>query len=250
MSPKFRLVSALVGALALGALAIGAAPASAEWFGDLYLGGAVTQSDDLTARGSLNGAPFEITARDLRFDSSVMGGGRVGYWFGPLPFGLALDVSYFEPNVSSQTVNTNVSIGGTNANVGQLSFGRLDLAVTDLAFELMVRWPGLLASPQFPNGRLQPYVTAGPAVFFVTAKDSNNFGPPDHQTSTDVSLGLQAGFGTTWMITPHVGVFGEYRFTHFSPQFDFDTSLPGFTRTTVKTDVNTHHVLFGVTFRF
>ncbi len=240
----------LVTVAVLAALAVGAAPASAEWFGDLYLGGAFTQDHDLTAKGSVNGTSFAATAQDLRFDSSVMGGGRFGYWLTALPFGFALDVSYFEPTVSAQSVNTNVSLGGTSANVGPLSFGKVNLSVVDLSFDLMLRWPGLLASPQFPNGRLQPYVGAGPALFFVTAKDSTDFGPPDHQSSSDTVLGVKAGFGTTWLFTPNLGLFAEYRYTHFSPTFDFNTNLPGFSRTKVETDVNTHHVLFGVTFRF
>src|SRR5438093_11784280 len=109
MGAKRLLVTVVV---LLVASAVGAVPASAEWFGDLYLGGAFTQNDDLTAKGSFNGTPFELTARDLRFDSSVTGGGRFGYWFEALPWlGLGLDVSYFAPNVSSQHVDTNVKLG-------------------------------------------------------------------------------------------------------------------------------------------
>jgi len=241
----------LVTVALLGVLAVSAVPAGAEWFGDLYLGGAFTQNSDLTATGSFNGSSFEITGRDLRFDSSVTGGGRLGYWFETLPWlGLGLDIAYFAPNVSRQTVDTSVKLGGVAANVGPLQFDNVKLDVTDVSFDLMLRWPGLVASPQFPKGRLQPYLTVGPAVFLTTAKDSTNFGPPSDQSSHDTSLGVKAGFGTTWMLTPNIGIFGEYRFTHFHPTFDFDTNAPGFSTTKVETDVNTHHVLFGVTFRF
>ena len=241
----------LVTAVVLVALAVGAAPASAEWFGDLYVGGAFTQNDDLKAKGSFNGTRFELTARDLRFDSSATGGGRVGYWFEALPWlGLGVDVAYFAPNVSSQNVDTTVKLGAVSANVGQVSFDKVKLDVTDVSFDLMLRWPGLVASPQFPKGRLQPYLTVGPAVFFATAKDSTNFGPPNDQSSHDTSIGVKAGVGTTWMLTPNIGIFGEYRFTHFSPKFEFDSGIAGFSKTKVETDVNTHHVLVGVTFRF
>ena len=232
-------------------LTLGLAPASAEWFGDLYLGGSFTQDHDLTAKGTVNGTPFEIVGQNLRFDSSIMGGGRFGYWFNAVPWlGLGLDVSHFDPNVSSQTVNTSVTLAGVGANIGPTSFSRVDLSVTDISFDLMLRWHGILASSQFPKGRLQPYITAGPAVFIATAKDSTNFGPPDNQSRTDTSVGAKVGVGTTWMITPNIGIFGEYRFTHFSPTFDFNTQIPGFSKTKVETDVNTHHVLVGVTFRF
>ena len=240
-----------VTAVLLVVFAVGAGPASAEWFGDLYLGGAFTQNDDLTAKGSFNGSPFELTARDLRFDSSVTGGGRLGYWFEALPWlGLGLDVAYFAPNVSSQNVDTTVKLAGVSTNVGQVSFDKLKLDVTDVSFDLMLRWPGLVASSQFPKGRLQPYLTVGPAVFLVTAKDSTNFGTPNNQSRHDTTVGVKAGFGTTWMLTPNIGLFGEYRFTHFSPKFEFDSDVAGFSKTKVETDVNTHHVLVGVTFRF
>ena len=197
------------------------------------------------------GGPFELTARDLRFDSSVTGGGSLGYWFEALPWlGLGIDVAYFAPSVSSQNVETTVKLAGVSANVGSLAFDKMKLDVTDVSFDLLLRWPGLVASSQFPKGRLQPYLTVGPAVFLATAKDSTNFGPPNNQSSHDTSVGVKAGAGTTWMLTPNIGIFGEYRFTHFSPKFDFDTEVPGFSRTQVETDVNTHHVLVGVTFRF
>src|SRR5262249_7803052 len=146
--------------------------------------------------------------------------------------------------------DTTVKFGGLSANVGQVSFDKVKLDVTDVSFDLMLRWPGLVASPQFPKGRLQPYLTVGPAVFFATAKGSPNVRPPGNQTHHDTTVGVKAGVGTTWMITPHIGIFGEYRFTHFSPKFDFDSDVPGFSKTKVETDVNTHHVLVGVTFRF
>src|SRR5262245_22377778 len=243
-----RLLGAVV--LLVG-LAVGAVPASAEWFADLYVGGAFTQNNDLKAKGSFNGTPFELTANDLRFDSSVTGGGRLGYWFEALPWlGLGLDVAYFAPNVASQNVDTTVKVGGISANVGQLSFDKVKLDVTDVSFDLMLRWPGLVASAQFPKGRLQPYLTVGPTIFLATAKDSTNFGSPNNQSSHDTSVGVKAGVGTTWMLTPHIGIFGEYRFTHFSPKFEFDNDVAGFSKTKVETDVNTHHVLVGVPFRF
>lgn len=221
-------------------------PASAEWFGDLYIGGAFTQNHDVTARFTFAGVSADVTGRDLRFNNSVMGGGRFGYWFDLVPFGLGLDVSYFQPNISAQTVNFAVN----GVGVGPGPSDKIDLSVVDISFDFMVRWPGLLASERFPKGRLQPYFTGGPAIFIATAKDSTNFGLPSNQSSTDTSLGLKVGTGLTWLITPNLGVFAEYRFTHFSPEFGFDVAAPGFSKTTVKTDLNTHHLLMGLGVRF
>jgi opacity protein-like surface antigen len=194
---------------------------AAEWFGDLYLGGAFTQSHDLTANFTGFGIPTANTGLDVHFDASVVGGGRFGYWFNVAPYGFGLEVSHFQPNISPQT-NAFTSNG---VRLGTIRIDTVKLSVTEISFDLMLRWPGLIASPQYQNGRLQPYVSLGPAVFIATANDSTNFGPPNDQTKTDRSVGLKAGIGTTWLITQNMGVFGEYRFTHFSPEFEFQNAL-------------------------
>src|SRR6266480_6985317 len=74
--------------------------------------------------------------------------------------------------------------------------------------------------------------------------------PPNDQSNTDTSLGLKAGIGATWFVTQNMGVFGEYRFTHFSPEFEFQNTFPGNTKLKVHTDINTNHLLIGVSFRF
>jgi len=43
-------------------------------------------------------------------------------------------------------------------------------------------------------------------------------------------------------------MFGEYRFTHFSPEFTFRDDVLGNAK--LSTDVNTHYLLVGVSFRF
>jgi opacity protein-like surface antigen len=45
----------------------------------------------------------------------------------------------------------------------------------------------------------------------------------------------------------NIAIFSEYRFTHVSPSFSFDTA--GGTRNADIT-FNTHHVVVGVSFRF
>ena len=223
-----------------------AAPVAAEWFGDLYLGGAFTQGHDLTANLTVFGTPVANTGQDVHFDTSVVGGGRFGYWFTVAPYGFGLEVSHFQPSISPQT-NAFTSNG---VSVGTIRTDTVKLSVTEISFDLMLRWPGLIASPLFPQGRLQPYVSLGPAVFIATANDSTNFGPPNDQSNTDTSVGLQVGIGATWFVTQNMGVFGEYRFTRFSPEFEFQNTLPGRSKLKVNTDINTNHLLIGVSFRF
>ena len=79
------------------------APASAEWFGDLYLGGALTGTQDIDAD--------VVRFRNVRFDTSLAVGGRGGYWFEDFDYlGLALDVVHFRPDVGAQTVQSDQGV--------------------------------------------------------------------------------------------------------------------------------------------
>jgi opacity protein-like surface antigen len=234
-----RRTSPLLGLMALLAFA---APASAEWFGDLYLGGAFTSTHDVDTNFPTTGGL--VTTQDVTFDSSFAGGFRGGYWFpfalGPLNFGVGLDVSHFAPNVSRQTRTfcNSVCVSG--------EFDDFDLSVWVIGFDAMLRYP-LMKSAQFPNGQLQPYVTLGPAIFRAHAEDSTNF-EPSNQSDTDTSVGVKVGVGAAWQFTKNIAAFGEYRFTHFSPEFTFRDDVLG--KATVSTDINTHYLLGGVSFRF
>ncbi len=221
-------------------LTIAAIPASAEWFADFHVGPAFTQSEDVNT----NTAGIKIKLKNVDFDNSASYGGRFGHWFQAWPYlGLALDVSHFRPNVSRQTV-TATALG---VSIPGFPLASIDAQVTEISFDAMLRYP-LLPTKEIPNGQLQPYFTLGPGIFIARAKDSTNFAPPSHQSKTDTSAGVKVGTGVAWLFQRNVGLFGEYRFTHFSPDFTFTTT--GIGRTKVETDVNTHRVIFGISYRF
>jgi hypothetical protein len=83
------LVILLIGS---GATAIFARPASAEWFLDAYGGASFTADADVSIRD-------DVTVDDtIKFDTELMGGGRLGYWLEGLRWlGVAGDISYFAP---------------------------------------------------------------------------------------------------------------------------------------------------------
>jgi opacity protein-like surface antigen len=215
-------------------------PASAEVFIDPYIGGAFTEKNDLDISPPLGS---RVTVRDVTFDASFATGLRVGYWLpfalGPLNFGFGVDVSYFSPDISAQTRDF-----CTGFCVSR-NFADFDLLAWTIGFDAMLRYP-LLKSADFPNGRLQPYFTIGPAVFVAHAEDNGNF-TPSNQDDTDASVGVKLGLGVTWLFTRNIGIFGEYRYTHFSPEFTFND--PG-GNAKLSTDINTHYVIVGASFRF
>ena len=242
-----RTRSLLLVVAVLAWLAIAPRPASAELFADIHLGAAVTGSNDVTA----SALGVEETALDVDFDTSFSIGGRAGYWFEapplrgvPLNFGLALDISHFSPDIDTQVV-TFIDPGGPDVAV----LPAIDLSVTAISFDLMLRWP-LIVSREFPRGQLQPYFSIGPAIFVTSADDSLNFDPPG-QSDTDASIGVKLGLGAAWLVFKNVAVFGEYRFTHFSPEFEFSDDVGGVPiPVKLETDVNTHSFLVGPSYRF
>jgi hypothetical protein len=201
--------------IVFGSIVIADRPASAEWFLDGYGGVSMTADADVTVR---NGQTFDDK---VEFDTEGMGGGRLGYWLDGLRWlGLAVDVSYFTPAGEGTTVETR-------------------LEVVPISPLVMFRLP-LLESPQFPNGRLQPYAGAGPG-FFINSVKVDVPGLPEESTDWQFELGVDARVGITFMITPTIGTFVEGRYTWFS-------SNPGGRST--EFDIETVHVAGGFTIRW
>src|SRR2546426_11523606 len=93
---RIRTLTALI--VTITGLAV-AAPASAEWFVDLYIGGAFSEKHDGDTQFVPSGA--QVSTLDVSFNNSVTGGLRGGYWLpfdvGPLHFGFGGDFSHIAP---------------------------------------------------------------------------------------------------------------------------------------------------------
>jgi hypothetical protein len=235
----------LIVAVVLALLSVGPGRASAEVVFDLYFGGAFTFYNDLTARF---GDTFQVL-EDVRYDDSIVGGARIGYWFDRpvvdrLTVGLGLDVFHFTPDVDFQIVDGAQTSGGL-ALAGEFTAFPIDISVVGVGLDLMFRWP-LMPSREFPRGRLQPYLTIGPAVFFSEIEDSDNFSPA-RQSDSDTTLGFKLGTGLAWYLVPNLALFGEWRFTYFSPEWNVtDNGVSG----KLETDISTFYLLVGLSLRF
>jgi opacity protein-like surface antigen len=71
-------------------------------------------------------------------------------------------------------------------------------------------------------------------------------GFPDF-SDEQVNVGLDAKAGLSIDITEKISGFTEYRFTYFNPEYD--DSFAG-QKVEIETDFYTHHILFGISFRF
>lgn len=220
-------------------------PASAEWAGEIYGGVAKTSKADVTDTSSLG---LTATVTDVKLDASGTVGGRIGYWFpefaGLASFGMGLDAFVFGADIDQQTVP--VQFGGFS---GTGTLNRVDVEVLGIGFDVLKLRLHLSKSEQYPQGQLQPYATAGPALFRAKFKDTNNV-TPNNQSESDTALGVKVGLGLQYLVTSNIGLFGEYRFTHFTADASFqDTTAPASTETLSST-FNTHHLVGGLAFHF
>ncbi len=192
-----------------------------EWFGDIYLGIHSTEADE-------NKIQFDGTTIKTLSDSDTgsLFGGRIGYWFESCPWlALAIDASVF-----------------------QLDFDEIDVGVAPVSTLLMVRLP-LHSSQAFPRGKIQPYLGVGPGFFYTGMSEFIEEAPTAGRVLDDrlFDLGLDARCGIYVLFKETTGIFLEYRFTEFSP--NFKSSATG-GEIVMEPIFSTHFLSVGVSFRF
>lgn len=204
-----------------------AGAASAEWFADLFVGGAFTGTHDITRNTT--------TLSDVSFDTSGLVGARGGYWMADLAWaGLSFDVLHYRPDISAQSVTA-------SAGSGQL--GKADVSAVAFSLDFMFRY-SILSTPEFPRGRLQPYVFFGPTLVDANLSDTTNFGLSANQSDATTRVGFNGGTGVAWQFHQRVAVFTEYRYLNFSPHWSFGRVGR------VSTEISSHLFTTGVSFRF
>jgi opacity protein-like surface antigen len=229
----------------LASLGVGSRPASAEWFADLFAGLSLTRDHDLKLNDQGIG---QGTYESVEFDRSLAWGGRFGRYFDSVPFvGLAVDFFRFYPDIGGQSVQLRGCFFPGGCGTGRGGTGSLDVQTTPVSVDLMLRLP-LLKSADAPQGRVQPYVAVGPPFFITTITPRNTRNFRNHDDDTDYSFGFKAAAGVAVQVFSNLALFGEYRFTHVSPEVELhDANL---NRTTLRTDLDTHSALVGISARW
>jgi opacity protein-like surface antigen len=235
----------MVVAAVLASSVLGDRPASAEWFADLYAGTSFTQKSDLKLNDQGIGPG---TYEDVEFDRSLAWGGRVGRYFDSVPFlGVGLDFFRFYPYLGPQSVQLRGCFYPGGCGSGRGGTGSFDVETTALSVDLMLRLP-LLKTADAPQGRVQPYLVAGPPVFMTTITPRHTRSFRNHDSDTDFSLGYKLAGGVAVQVYRNLALFGEYRFTHVSPEVELRDASNG--RTTLRADLDTHSALFGISARW
>ncbi|HET8531367.1 MAG TPA: outer membrane beta-barrel protein [Methylomirabilota bacterium] len=235
----------LAALIVLASLGVGGRPASAEWFADLFAGLSFTQDHDLKLndRGIGQG-----TYESVEFDRSLAWGGRAGRYFDSLPFlGLGLDFFRFYPDIGGQSVQLRGCFFPGGCGSGRGGTGRLEVQTSAVSVDLMLRLP-LFKSADAPQGLVQPYIAVGPPLFITTVTPRNTRNFRNHDDDTDLSFGYKLAGGVAVQVYKNLALFGEYRFTHVSPEVELrDANL---TRATLRTDLDTHSALLGISARW
>ena len=217
---------------------------SAEMYADLYTGAVFTNNTDLTVTSTLGTTE---TIQDLKVNNSWTAGGRTGYWVDSLDWlGFGLDLFFFHAKAPSQSATSTITGSGTTLT----STTSVDwsLPVLGIGFDVLRLRAPLLRSEQFPHGRLQPYFAAGPAIFITWAGQVRV--QPQGQHDTNAAVGAKAEGGVTFMLTEKVGLFTEYRFTHFTSKLSYQNNTSGPATETFKASFDSHHIIGGLSFSF
>lgn len=132
----------------------------------------------------------ESANRDSDDGSTLTADGRLGIWFNGWS-GIALDGPFFQAE----------------------GYGLNNTVVS--ATPLLLLRIRLLKSGSVPNGQLQPYLGIGPGIFLTDQKADFRRDNSSMMDTTHMSLGVDLRAGMRWQLSSKLGVFGEYRMTHY-----------------------------------
>jgi opacity protein-like surface antigen len=190
--------------------------ADAEPYAAGYAGVAITEDKDLRTELELDGAPLvNGRAHDLSFDTAAIFGGKGGYFLErPLlggHLGAELDVYHYRPDVGEQRVRFTGLLGGVNGDTST-RVQAADIEITAVTLNLLYRFR-LAPEPQYPHGRLQPYVGVGGGAFIARLSTTTSALDVNKDVAdTDVRPGIQVLAGGRWLLTRHIALFAEYKF--------------------------------------
>lgn len=225
-----RLRSAVTCVLAAAAVA-SSGTAVAEGFVSGRFGGSFTDDGKIDPGGDLADA-LDLDNANAKYEDSITFGLRGGYWIDPFDyFGLALDISYFRPDLDHVE----------GFDVGN----NFDVHVVPISLLAMLRVP-IFRSDSHPHGVLQPYAGVGPGVFLTVADaDIPGF---DNYAAFAADVGLDFVSGLNVQITELIAVFAEYRYTNFKAKLNDDLDVVDDVK--LDLDLETHHVTMGIGFHF
>lgn len=223
-------VSAYALSLCLISLLCSSDPAPAEMYIAGQAGATLPNAfSDVKLSGS--NYPQGGTMTDTPLKSSVMYGGKLGYYFESLKWlGIETEVFTATPHAKQYMATATVPAGSaTFVQPGG------SVRATTWAFNLLVR---------HQMGNFEPYAGIGPGIFFASYGAPNGAGGMSN--ASDTSIGLNTQLGLRYRLTDHVALFGEWKYNSASMKFDRAT-LPG---TNIEGQYSAHILAVGLGYHF
>jgi hypothetical protein len=208
---------------------------------ETYVAGQVgyTLAQD-TSRGRINdptyaNLPVGTTVSTVNLNNSLMYGMKIGRYFDSLPWlGIELEAFITNPNRPQQRLT--LGVPGT---------GNVSVDESGATNRVVVVSPNVVF--RYQAGPLEPYVAAGPGVFFLHQKQYSMIpgGLTYSQSHTGYGLNTQAGL--RYRLNPHLALFGEYKLNYARIDLagQVDAGHYG-----INTLVTLHHFVFGVSYHF
>jgi opacity protein-like surface antigen len=234
---SYVLVGLMFLAAVLLVLPVGA---KAEMYVEGYIGGVQAASDPKTIHTTEAFWETESSRIPGKFDPAVMGGLKVGTWFvkegflgANYPdwmkyFGFNLDFSYHRLDLRQQQgVTFSRDLLGLGLNVIAPNKFFSEGTAATLAFMFTARY-GFLQDSEVPFGRLQPYLSVGPAILFSTMEpklnttcsfNNSKIYTPGSRSSVDIALAAEAG--VRWMCLKNVSVDLAFKYRYANPTYSF-----------------------------
>lgn len=217
---------------------------------ETYLGGmlgvAVPLPGTVTGDENLNypnppgpGQLFRGASTQIGMKESLAYGVKAGHYFDRWPWlGIEAELLTATPHVMAGTI----AIDTKSQTVGTFREAQsgVHLRMTTGALSILVRYPGQ---------QWQPYAGIGPAVFWGHASgtglscDHRCQGPEVDTTS--MTLGWTSQLGLRYLVTPQIGLFGEWKYQSTTAHFDQVRSLSH-----LEVSYETHIVMVGVSYHF
>ncbi len=180
---------------------------------------------------------------DRQLSRSILLGGKVGYYFPQARwFGIETEFFYTTPNIKQQNTRVTVPPGAILRDFGPVVGGTTEGVLTGDNFRVMT-WVPVNLMFRYHKTRLQPYIGAGPGVFFARVKTTTT-GFEGTQNSTRIGLNVKAGL--EYFITRNLSAFGEWRYNRTSFSFD-PNSNGGFG---FDASYRVHFISTGLNFHF
>ncbi|HXG05626.1 MAG TPA: outer membrane beta-barrel protein [Candidatus Binatia bacterium] len=219
----WRVVAVMAAAVVVvGGLIVGAPrSALAQAFAGVYVGSSYAHDRDIEEKLTIEGIEFfDGTLEDVEADTSVIVGGKAGYFFPGIlqgKLGVELDVYHYRPEMDRQTVRRRGSLLGAPFDEDD-EIERMLLEVTAVTLNALLRLPFLVGS-DFPRGRLHPYFGIGGGLFVANAEVDIALDERIEADDCDLKPGVQALAGLMFFLTQNIALFAEYKFTH-TAEFD------------------------------